>query len=222
MAYTPVSAAEFARLDDLDDWRLVVSSIHGRFRAPSFPEAGALVGRIANAAEAADHHPDVELRYPGIVHVVLSTHAIGGVSDADVALARTISALASHAGATADAAAPQTVEIAIDTMNADAIRPFWAAVLAYRETADGSLADPTGAGPSIWFQQMDEPRRERSRFHIDVVVPHDRADQRVAEALAAGGRLMTDEFARSWWVLADADGNEACVCTWEDRTPATS
>ena len=79
------------------------------------------------------------------------------------------------------------------------------------------MVDPSRIGPTIWFQQMDEPRTERNRFHLDVVVPHDQADQRVAEAIAAGGRLVTDEYARSFWVLADADGNEACICTWQDR-----
>ena len=36
-------------------------------------------------------------------------------------------------------------------------------------------------------------------------------------AVGAGGRLVDDSFARSFWVLADAEGNEACVCTWADR-----
>jgi 4a-hydroxytetrahydrobiopterin dehydratase len=36
-------------------------------------------------------------------------------------------------------------------------------------------------------------------------------------ALGAGGRLVDDSFARSFWVLTDAEGNEACVCTWADR-----
>jgi 4a-hydroxytetrahydrobiopterin dehydratase len=39
----------------------------------------------------------------------------------------------------------------------------------------------------------------------------------VAAALAAGGTMMDDSNARSWWVLADADGNEACISTWQDR-----
>jgi len=65
---------------------------------------------------------------------------------------------------------------------------------------------------------MEEPRADRDRFHIDVSVAHDTAEQRVADALAAGGTLVTDDHARSWWVLADADGNEACVCTWQDRS----
>ncbi len=35
----------------------------------------------------------------------------------------------------------------------------------------------------------------------------------MAEVVQAGGRLVTDEFAPDWWVVADADGNELCVCT---------
>jgi 4a-hydroxytetrahydrobiopterin dehydratase len=77
--------------------------------------------------------------------------------------------------------------------------------------------DPRRLGPPVWFQQMDEPRPGRGRFHLDVSVPHDQAEARVAAALEAGGTLVTDQYARSWWILADADGNEACVCTWQDR-----
>jgi len=101
-------------------------------------------------------------------------------------------------------------------MDADRIRPFWAAVLGYRDEG-GYLVDPLRIGPPVWFQQMDEPRTDRDRFHIDVSVAHDAAPARLGAALAAGGRLVTDQFARSWWVLADADGNEACICTWQDR-----
>jgi len=64
---------------------------------------------------------------------------------------------------------------------------------------------------------MDVPRPQRNRIHLDVIVPHDEADARVAAAIAAGGHLISDAAARSFWVLADAEGNEACVCTWEDR-----
>lgn len=216
MDYTKVTASEFAAIDGLDDWRFVRNAIHGRFRAASFPAAGALIGQIADAAEMADHHPDLELRYPGVVHVLLTTHATGGLTDADVGLARTISELARRADAEPEPSVSQVVEVAIDTMDADRIRPFWAAVLGYRES-DGALVDPNGSGPSFWFQEMDEPRRERSRFHIDIDVAHDVAVQRVEAAVAAGGRLVTDEFSRAWWVLADADGNEACICTWQDR-----
>jgi 4a-hydroxytetrahydrobiopterin dehydratase len=216
MAHTPLSADDFAALDGLEDWRFVLDAIHADFATGSFPAAASLVSAIADAAEAAQHHPDIDVRYPDRVRVVLTTHAAGGLTSRDADLAREISALASRARATSAPTAPQAVEIAIDTMDADRIRPFWAAVLGYRE-AGGSLVDPLRIGPPVWFQQMDEPRPDRDRFHIDVSVPHDAADARMAAALDAGGALVTDRFARSWWVLADADGNEACVCTWQDR-----
>ena len=216
MDYTPTTPEQFAALEGVDDWRVVVAGIQADFRAGSFSGGAALVAAIASAADAADHHPDLDLRYPDRVRVVLSSHVTGGVTTQDVELARTISAAAAAAGARSEPAAPQLVEVAIDTMDAARIRPFWAAVLGYRDD-NGSLVDPNRIGPPVWFQQLDEPNPGRGRFHIDVSVPHDVAESRVAAALAAGGRLVSDRFARSWWVLADADGNEACVCTWQDR-----
>jgi len=62
---------------------------------------------------------------------------------------------------------------------------------------------------------MDAPRPQRNRIHIDVWVPHDQAEVRVAAAIAAGGHLVTDRYAPSWWTLADTEGNEADVCTWQ-------
>ena len=80
-----------------------------------------------------------------------------------------------------------------------------------------AVKDPTRIEPAFWFQQMDEPRTEHNRFHIDVIVPHEIAQERIDAAVAAGGVVVTDQYARSWWVLADPEGNEACVCTWQDR-----
>lgn len=216
MRYTRITAAEFSQASGLDGWRVVLQTAVAEFRAGSFAGAAELATAIAAAADEADHHPDLDIRYPDRVRVSLSSHAVHGLSSEDIDLARVISALAAGRGATSSAPTGQLVEIAIDTMDADRIRPFWAAVLGYRET-DGALTDPLRTGPAVWFQQMDEPRTERSRFHIDVSVPHDLAEARIAAALAAGGRLISDAHARSWWILADADGNEACICTWQDR-----
>ena len=212
----PVGPTTLADDPSLGDWRYVLAHLHADFRAGSFPAAAELVLRIAEAAESADHHPDLDVRNPDHVHVALITHSAGAVTRRDVELARQISELARAAGARAEAAPAQAVEIAIDTMDADRIRPFWAAVLGYRDLG-GEIVDPLGLNPPIWFQQMDEPRPERNRIHVDVSVPHDVAEARVAAALAAGGRLVSDEHARAWWVLADADGNEVCVSTWQDR-----
>lgn len=213
-----LSAATFDTLPGLHDWRFLLGRIEAHYRAGSFAAAAALVGRIAGAADAADHHPDLDVRYPDRVHVALRTHAAGGLTSLDVELAGTISGIAAAAGATSEPLTSQSTEIGIDAIDIPAIRPFWRAVLGYVDDGDDALSDPLRIGPPVWFQQMDEPRPQRNRIHLDVTVPHDVAEERVAAAIAAGGTLVSDRYARSWWVLADSEGNEACVCTWQDRS----
>ena len=115
----------------------------------------------------------------------------------------------------------QVLEIGIDALDAAAIRPFWQAVLGYADEPGtgptGGLVDPLGQGPAVWFQQMDAPRPQRNRIHLDVSVPHDEAPARIAATLAAGGTISYDAEAPAFWVLADAEGNEACITTWQGR-----
>jgi 4a-hydroxytetrahydrobiopterin dehydratase len=207
----------------LPDWRYLLGRIEASFRCGTFGSAGRLVAAIADAADAADHHPDVDVRYPDVVHVALTTHAAGAEpTERDVELATTISSLAAEAGASSEPTVAQGWEIAIDAMDIDAVRPFWEAVTGYRRLQHRpggpiNLVDRARIGPTIWFQQMDTPRRQRNRIHVDLTVPHDVAEARVEAAIAAGGTLVSDAHARAFWVLADAEGNEACVCTWQDR-----
>ena len=95
--------------------------------------------------------------------------------------------------------------------------PFWRAVLGYQDVGDEDVVDPHFQGPPFWFQQMDAPRPQRNRIHIDIYVPHDQAEARFAAALAAGGHVVSDENAPGWWTLADAEGNEVDVACWPDR-----
>lgn len=222
MEYTTVSSDEFAGLSGLDEWRFALGAIHGAFAAGTYPAAAEFVTAIVAAAERRVHHPDIDVRYPGTVYVTVTTHAVGGLTTLDVDLAREISGLAAAAGiagrVTGGGSSIQVTELCIDTMDETAIRPFWAAVLDYDVVeTDGSLVDPRRQGWPIWFQQMDEPRTDRNRLHLDISVPHDLAEQRIAAALAAGGRMVSDARAKAFWVLADAEGNEACICTWQDR-----
>jgi 4a-hydroxytetrahydrobiopterin dehydratase len=218
-----ISASEWHARTDLPDWRVLQHRIEAGFRAASFGAAAVFVGQVAAAADAAGHHPDVDLRHPGRVRVVLTTQAAGGLTDADVALATTISRLAAEGGLASEPFTALGFEVAVDALDIDAVRPFWKALLDYEEEppdADGrvdGLIDPLRIGPAVWFQQMDVARPQRNRIHVDVHVPHDVADARIAAALAAGGRLVNDAEARAFWVLADPEGNEACVCTWQDR-----
>jgi 4a-hydroxytetrahydrobiopterin dehydratase len=71
--------------------------------------------------------------------------------------------------------------------------------------------------PLLWFQHTDAHQTPRQRFHIDLWVPHDVAEQRIAAAVAAGGRVVDDTNAPSFVVLADHEGNRVCVCTCLER-----
>lgn len=53
--------------------------------------------------------------------------------------------------------------------------------------------------------------------YVRLAAPHEQAEARIAGALAAGGHLVSDGHAPMWWVLADPEGNEACVATWVGR-----
>jgi 4a-hydroxytetrahydrobiopterin dehydratase len=198
------------------DWRVVRDDAATHFRTGSFAAGVALVDAIGRLADAADHHPDVDLRPDGVT-VRLRTQSADGRSERDVALAREISVAAHELGGTIDLTGLQSVQVAIDALVLPDVMPFWRAVLGYREVGDADLLDPHFQGPPFWFQQMDAPRPQRNRIHIDVYVPHDQAEARVAAAIAAGGHLVTDENAPEWWTLADAEGNEVDVAPWPDR-----
>ncbi len=203
---------------DLADWRQLVGSLNARFTTRDFASALELVTAIGEAAEAADHHPDIDLRW-GSVGVRLSSHDVNGITDRDLRLAGTISALAAARGATPHPDQVSALELALDTPDRAAVQPFWTAVLGVGSegAAADEIVDGRGTLPTVWFQDTDAHEVPRQRFHVDVHVPHDVAQHRVTAALAAGGTLVSDSAAPSFWVLADAQGNHACVCTWQSR-----
>jgi 4a-hydroxytetrahydrobiopterin dehydratase len=182
----------------------------------------------AACGQDADEHLRLDLR-PNRVEINLQTASIRKVSETDIDLSRRIEAAVAALGLNTEGATSsdegrsgQLLEIAIDALDIAAILPFWRAVMGYAEEAAGGAAglevfDPVGQGPTIWFQQMDEPRPQRNRIHFDLTVPHDEAPGRIEAALAAGGHLVSSEEARAFWILADAEGNEVCICTWQDR-----
>ncbi|MEO9325039.1 4a-hydroxytetrahydrobiopterin dehydratase [Nocardioides sp. C4-1] len=203
----------------LADWRLLFTRLHARFETGSFETGAALVAEIAALADAANHHPDVDLTYPR-VDVRLSSHDVGGVTQRDVRLAREISDAAGRLGATARPGEVSVVELGLDTWDFDEVKPFWAALLGYEGNAqhDGELNDPDGTMPSIWAQETERHDTPRQRWHLDLRVPPETAEARIAKALEAGGTLVSDERAPAFWVLSDAQGNLACITTWLGRT----
>jgi 4a-hydroxytetrahydrobiopterin dehydratase len=220
---TTLTATEVSAQVDARHWRVLLHRLHAAFRTGSFERGLELVTRVAAVAEALNHHPDVHLSYSRVQVSVLS-HDAGGLTARDVELAAAVSAVVDDLGLTAEVPVLSALEVAIDALDIPAVYPFWRAVLGYvPEELPGAvdpspaLVDPAGLGPAVWFQQMDAPRPQRNRLHLDVTVPHDVAEERVAAAVAAGGRLVSDARAPAFWVLADVEGNEACVCTWQAR-----
>lgn len=208
-------------------WRYLLGTIDTAVATASFETAVAVVTAATAACGAdADGHLRADVRNDR-VEFALQTLATAELTARDIELAHGITDAVRDLGLDTvpqpgGGRPVQILEIAIDALDIAAIRPFWKAVLGYadepgRTGPEDALIDPTRQGPSFWFQQMDAPRRQRNRIHFDVTVPHDEAEARLAAALANGGTLVTDAHARAFWVLADAEGNEVCICTWLDR-----
>lgn len=202
----------------LDDWRKLAQAIHARFLTGDFATGLTFVTAVSEAAERANHHPSVTLTYP-FVDVKLMSHDVTQVTQRDIDLAGRISEIAREQGIGAQPSAPTEVELALDTADLAAVGPFWAALLTGSPDSliGDDVVDPSGRVPLLWFQHTDAHDTPRQRFHIDLWVAHDVAEERIAAAVAAGGRVVDDQNAPSFVVLADPEGNKACVCTCLDR-----
>ena len=203
-----ITAEQFHAADGVDDWRVLYHVVSAHFPTGSLAKGIALVDEIGRLAGAAEQYLKVDLRHAGVTVSLLVR---------DITLARKISAAAKELGLPADPTAVQFINVTIDALVGADVLPFWRAVLGYGQIGDDYLFDPQGRGPGVGFQLMDALRPQRNRVHLDVAVPHEQAEARIAAALAAGGRLVTDAHAPKWWVLADPEGNEACVATWVGR-----
>ncbi|MGH8869435.1 MAG: 4a-hydroxytetrahydrobiopterin dehydratase [Actinomycetes bacterium] len=202
----------------LDDWRKLAQALHARFLTGNFVTGLTFVTAVTEAAEGANHHPDVVLTYPH-VDVKLVSHDVSQVTQRDIDLARRISEIAREQGISADPSAPAQLELALDTADLAAVGPFWAVLLTGSPDSlkVDDVVDRSGRVPLLWFQHTEAHETPRQRFHVDLWVPHDVADERIAAAVAAGGRVVDDGEAPSFVVLADPEGNKACVCTCLNR-----
>ena len=203
-----ITAGVFHAAEGVEDWRSLYHLVSAHFRTGSLAEGIALVDGIGRVAGEAEGYLSVDLRAAGV------TVSLGR---RDVVVARRISAVAKELGIPADPTAVQVVNVTLDALVGADVLPFWRAVLGYGQIGDDYLFDPLRRGPGFGLQQMDAARPQRNRIHLDIAVPHDHAEARISAALAAGGHLVSDVYAPMWWVLADAEGNEACVATWVGR-----
>jgi hypothetical protein len=138
-------------------------------------------------------------------------------------LARRVQAAARGKRLTADPAPRlRFLQISIHAVDVPAVRPFWMAVLGYRQgpyrRLQQDIYDPRRLNPVFWFHQIDADDAndrarlaQRNRIHVDLFVPDDQAQARIDAALAAGGRITNDAHAPAWWTVSDPEGNEVDI-----------
>lgn len=217
-----ISAEQFEESEGVTDWRVVEDGAGAFFRTTSFAASAELVQSVAQLPGVNGHPPKVDVRHDGVsFRVITTTDKWYGMTTGDVELARQISDIARGMGLTADPTAVQSVLVIPGATDITKIVPFWRAMLGYEPRADSpdeDLVDPRRRSPSFWFEKLDEPHPGAGgAIHLAIFVPYEQAEARIQAALAAGGHMVRDEFAPSWWTLADAAGNEADIATTKSR-----
>jgi 4a-hydroxytetrahydrobiopterin dehydratase len=218
----PITAREFHETAGVEEWRVVGDGACSFFRTGSFESATRLVEAIGRLPGVEEHQPDVDIRPDGVtVRLLTTSDNYYGMSSADVNLAKQISAVARDLGMSGDPSRVQSMLVIPGAGNVAEVMPFWRAILGYEPRADSpeeDLVDPHNRWPGFWFEEMSELRADGGgAIHLAVWVPVEEAEGRVAAALAAGGHVVRDDFAPSWWTLADAAGNEADIATVAGR-----
>jgi 4a-hydroxytetrahydrobiopterin dehydratase len=213
----------------LTDWRKLAQGLHARYLVDDFGAGARFVVAVGEAGDAVGHHPRVSI---GNWYVDLelvtddaiyrddegTEHVIEWVTQQDVDLARRITEIAADHRLDADPASVSEIELGLDTAGSATIAPVWAALLTGDAGAQGrgspsdEVRDATGRVPNLWFGDADEAEAARQRFHLEVYVAPEAAEQRIAAAVAAGGTVVDDSGAPSLTAVADQDGNTGVVC----------
>ena len=192
--------------EGLPDWRKLAQAWHARFGTASLADGARFAQAVGDQCD--DSRLEVRL---GATYVDVATR--------DLAVAEHISAIATEQRLAADPSAVAQLEVALDTADLVEIGPFWAAVLTGSADAftGNDIIDPTGRVPNLWFQGTTPHEPPRQRFHLDLWVPPEVVPARIQAALAAGGKVVYDDEAPAFTVLADPQGNKVCLCTSEGR-----
>ena len=212
---------------DLTEWRKLAQGLHARYLA-DFGAAARFVTAIGGAGDEIGHHPKA-LIGAGHVDLKLSSddaiyreddgteHVVEWVTQQDVDLARRITQIAADHGLPADPASVSVVELGLDTPDSAVIAPVWAALMTGDADAQGrgtpsdEIRDAGGRVPNLWFGDAQSDMTAQ-RFHLEVYVPLEVREERIAAAIAAGGTVVDDSESPGLTVIADQDRNRGVLC----------
>jgi hypothetical protein len=204
------------------DWQAVFSAMAG-YRTSSPTQQRQLVTVAAGLADDAGFPLLLDLR-PGVVIMDSGKDQweaeAHGLEVDFTALAGRLQTAAHDIGATPDPALHRFVQLFLDAADVASVRGFWSAALGYvadRRTGASDIIDPRRLNPELVFQQLDltdtARRQQRDRIHVELAVPADQVEARLATMSSAGGRLL-DRAAHRWRV-ADPEGNELVITSEE-------
>ncbi|MEV0645958.1 VOC family protein [Phytomonospora sp. NPDC050363] len=201
------------------DWQVLFGAMT-YYSLDSPVQAGAFASAVAGLADDAGLPLMVDLRPDGVTIDGGKDQWEDGEGSATsrfLDLAARVQTAARDLGLSADLARGRFVQFGIDAVDVPAVRAFWASVLGYEYDPRAFVTDvydPRRLSPVLFFQQMDasdtDRRQHRNRIHVDLFVPHDQAQTRIDAAVAAGGRIVT-ENARDRRTLVDPEGNEVDI-----------
>jgi 4a-hydroxytetrahydrobiopterin dehydratase len=214
---------------DLTDWRKLAQGLHARYLVDDFGAGARFVAAVGEEGDALGHHPravigsgyvDLELVSDDAVYRDHdgTEYVVEWVTQQDVDLARRITEVAVAHQLAADPASVSEFELGLDTTRSASVAPVWAALLTGSAESQGrgspsdEIRDATGRVPNLWFGDSDEQEAPGQRFHVEVYVAPEAAEQRIAAAVAAGGTVVDDSDAPSLTVIADQDGNKGILC----------
>lgn len=214
---------------NLTDWRKLAQGLHARYVVDDFGAAVRFVAAVGGAGDALNHHPIVSIG-PGYVDLKLvsddavyrdaegTEHIVQWVTQQDVDLARRITRIAADHGLEADPSSVSVIELGLDTPGSATIAPVWAALLTGNAEAQGhgspsdEIRDAMGRVPNLWFGDVDEHDSVHQKFHLEVYVAPEVAEQRIAAAVDAGATVVDNSNAPFLTVIADQDGNKGVLC----------
>jgi 4a-hydroxytetrahydrobiopterin dehydratase len=204
----------FLAAEGLQDWVVLHGGPTAVFNTKSLVEASKSFELIAQLPGLDGSNAQITIVSNRLT--VRLTREVWKIEDSHIALAKEISSIAKSLGLVAEPSQVQEVQIAISAKPDSIDLEFWRAVLGYEPMLEDNAIDPIGNSSTIWMQELDKNKSLRHAMHLDVSVARESAEARVAAAVNAGGIVVDDSHAPSYWILSDRSGNKVCIAAWPD------